>query len=262
MAFLRDLYIDNDWTARFARILDEHLILPKEGKILYVEPGGGIHLLALSEKLSRDVELLSVHEDIELLRIAEAKAQALKIEIDFRQSENNRLPFPDEEFPVIIADASFVLPSRLPAFLAELNRTAKKDGLVSFFLPTAGSFGEFFSLFWEALYKSGMENFGAQVEELINEIPTVSQIEAIAGIAGLKDLKSVTKSEFFDYENGAEFMNSFLATEFLLPRWLRFLTTEQTEKIVPEVIRTIDEDINTMTFRLSIKATVVSGKKG
>ncbi len=261
MAFLRDLYIDNDWTARFTGILDENLILPKEGKILYVEPGGGNHLLGVREKLSGDVELQSVHEDIELLRIAKAKVKALKVKIDLHQSENYRFPFPDEEFSVIIADASFIPPKDLPAFLTELARVAKNDASVTFFLPTAGSFGEFFSLLWEALYQAGLGELGAQVEEFIREIPTVSQIEQIAGIAGLKDVKSVTKPEIFEYANGAEFMNSFLATEILLPRWLGFLTPEQKEKIVPEIIRTIDEDLSTMTFRFSIKATVVNGKK-
>jgi hypothetical protein len=107
-----------------------------------------------------------------------------------------------------------------------------------------------------------MEKLGAHIEELIGEIPPVAQVEAVAEIAGLKKLKSVTRTEFFDYKSGAEFMNSFLATEFLLPRWLRFLTARQKEKIVPELIRTIDEDRAALTFRLSVKATVVSGKNG
>jgi ubiquinone/menaquinone biosynthesis C-methylase UbiE len=261
LAFLRDLYIDNDWTARFTRILDESLILPKEGSILYVEPGTGNHLLGLREKLPAQVQLQSVHEDIEILRIADAKAQALKIDVDFERSENNRLPFPDEKFSAIIADAAFIPPEDLPSFLAEIIRVAEKGAHVNFFLPTAGSYGEFFSLLWEALYTFGLGELGAQVEDLIKGIPQVSQIEEIAKIAGLEDVKSVTKTEIFEYENGAKFMNSFLVTDFLLPRWLGFLTAEQKEKTVPEIIRTIDEDRGTMTFRLTVKATLVNGKK-
>jgi ubiquinone/menaquinone biosynthesis C-methylase UbiE len=261
-AFLRDLYIDNDWTARFTDILDANLILPDEGSLLYVEPGSGNHLLGLPEKLDeKNVELYSVHEDIELLRIAEAKAKAFGAKIDFQRSSENRFPFPDEQFETIIADASFIPPQDLPALLAELHRAAKKNAHITFFMPTAGSFGEFFSLLWEALVISGLEGLGPQVEELIREIPTVTQVEETAKIAGLKNLKSVTKSEFFDYESGQEFVDSFLATQFLLPRWLRFLTPKEKEKIVPELIRTIDEDRTTLTFRLSVKATVVNGKK-
>jgi ubiquinone/menaquinone biosynthesis C-methylase UbiE len=261
VAFLRDQYIDNDWTARFTNLLDEHLILPEEGSLLYVEPGSGNHLLALPEKLHGKVELFSAHDDIELLRIAQAKAEAIKARVDFKQTGGNSFPFPDGQFTAVIADASLTPPKDLPALIAELNRVTKKDGYVSFFLPTAGSFGEFFSILWEALFQAGMEGLGPQVEELIAEIPQITQVEAIAEIAGLSKIKSETKSEFFDYENGADLMDSFLMTEFLLPRWLRFLTPEEKEKIAPEIIRAIDEDRAAMTFRLTVKATVVNGRK-
>lgn len=261
LAFLRDLYIDNDWTARFTNALDENLILPEEGKFLYVEPGSGNHLLELREKLSDEVELFSVHSDIELLRIADAKAHAVKADVDFQLSEENVMPYPDQEFVAIIADAAFVTLQDLPGFLQEITRITAVDGFVNFFLPTAGSFGEFFSLFWEALYTTGSAELGAQIEDFIKEIPTVSQIEEIAASAGLKNIASTTKIEHFEYDNGAEFMNSFLMTEFLLPHWLGFLTAEQKEKIVPEIIRTIDEDRGEMTFRFSIKATLVNGQK-
>jgi ubiquinone/menaquinone biosynthesis C-methylase UbiE len=261
VAFLRDLNIDNDWTARFTNILDENLILPEEGSLLYVEPGSGNHLISLPEKLEKKVELYSVHSDIELLRIAQAKARAMKYKIVFEQSAENRFSFPDEKFTTIIADATFLPPQDLPAFLTELSRAAKKGGHVSLFLPTAGSFGEFFSILWEALFNSGMEGLGPQIEELINEIPQATQVEAIAEITGLTGLKSVIKTEFFDYESGADMMNSFLLTEFFLPRWLRFLTAEEKEKIIPEIIRAIDNDRAGTTFHLSIKATVVNGRK-
>src|SRR5262245_58294579 len=125
VAFLRDLYIDTDWTARFPSLLEENLIVPEQGSLLYVEPGSGVHLLSLPEKLSDKVALFSVHKDIELLRIVEAKADAVKAEIDFRQSVDNRLPFPDDEFDTIIADASFILPPELPAFVAEDRKSTR-----------------------------------------------------------------------------------------------------------------------------------------
>ncbi len=261
LAFLRDLYIDNDWTARFTNVLDENLILPKEGKFLYVEPGSGNHLLELREKLAEEVEVFSVHEDIELLRIADAKAHAVKADIDFQRSEKNVLPFPDGEFNAIIADAALIPPQDLPGFLTEMTRVTETGGHVNFFLPTGGSFGEFFSLFWEALYSAELTDLGTRIEGFIKDIPTVSQVEEIAENTGLQDVKSTTKVEHFEYDNGGEFMNSFLMTEFLLPRWFGFLTDEQKEKIVPEIIRTIDEDRGEMTFRFSVKATLVNGKK-
>jgi ubiquinone/menaquinone biosynthesis C-methylase UbiE len=261
LAFLRDLYIDNDWSARFTNILDENLILPEEGKFLYVEPGTGNHILVLSNKLSDDVEVTVVHNDAEISKIAEAKAKALRIAAGFHISEGNQLPFSDKEFSTVIADASLLRPKELPAFLAEVVRVADSGARVTFFMPTAGSYGEFFSLYWEALFTAGMEDIGGNVEELIQELPTVSQAEEIAKIVGLDKVKSVTKTEFFDYEDATKFMNSLLVSEFLMTHWMKFLDAEGKEKIVPELVRTIDEDREEMTLRLTMKATVINGKK-
>jgi hypothetical protein len=38
LAFLHDLYIATDWGERFAALVDEHIELPKEGRVLYTSP--------------------------------------------------------------------------------------------------------------------------------------------------------------------------------------------------------------------------------
>jgi hypothetical protein len=45
-AFLYDLYITPDWSERFAGLIDEHITLPKRGRVLYVGSGTGDHTLA------------------------------------------------------------------------------------------------------------------------------------------------------------------------------------------------------------------------
>jgi hypothetical protein len=41
LAFLHDLYIATDWGERFAELVDKHLELPREGRVLYLESGTG-----------------------------------------------------------------------------------------------------------------------------------------------------------------------------------------------------------------------------
>ena len=43
LAFLHDLFIAPDWGERFAELIDEHIMLPKEGKALYLAAGTGGH---------------------------------------------------------------------------------------------------------------------------------------------------------------------------------------------------------------------------
>jgi hypothetical protein len=174
---------------------------------------------------------------------------------------NSSLTDLNQEFTTILADASFVEKGNLLGLMQDLSAAAAPGADVAFFLPTAGSYGEFFSLLWEALYNAGMADLGSEVEKQINALPTVSDVEDIAEAAGLKKVKSITKKEIFDYRSAGDLAASPFITEFLFPRWLGFLSEAQKEKIVPELLRTIDKDRESLTFRFTVKATVVTAKK-
>ncbi len=253
LAFLRDLTIDGFWTERFTEIFDENFdFAGGEEKILYVNAGTGNHALALREKLDENAEISGVSENEELAIIANAKAKAVKAETYFSHS------LPDEKFKTVLADASFVRPSKLEEFLSKIVDLSKKQTV--FFLPTAGSFGEIFSVLWETLLDLDLVEKGAEVERLIVEIPTVSRIEEMAEKAGLKKLQTTTKTELFDFENGKEFVESTLVEDFLMPVWLDFLSETEKEQVKERLAQLIDEDRDEISFLFSVKITLISGK--
>ncbi len=253
LAFLRDLYVAEDWTARFTDIFDANFKFSGEKSILYINAGTGNHALAISENLEKDSNLNAFNEDEELNIIAQAKANAIKSDVYFAAI------FPDENFDVVLADASFVEPKKLHSFLAEAVDMSDKQ--VAFFLPTAGSFGEIFSVLWESLFALDLLEKGNEIEILIGEIPTASRIKEEAKKLGLTKIEVVTKTEFFEYENGAEFVNSTLVSDFLLPAWLDFLNHDEQKQVAEKLAQVIDDDDGTMTFLFSIKATLVVGEK-
>ncbi len=83
LAFLRDLYVETDWTERFTDLFDDNFTFSGEKKILYVNAGAGNHALALREKLKENVEIVGVPENQELLNIARHKADAVRANLDF-----------------------------------------------------------------------------------------------------------------------------------------------------------------------------------
>lgn len=254
---MRDLYITSDWTNRFTDLADEHWKLPKKGKFLYVNTGTGNHAIALRERLDKDAELFAVSEDAELQNISQAKADAVKAKVNFQSSEN----IPRGAFDAVLADAMFINPKKVGEFLSETIDAAKPKAEVLFFLPTAGSFGEIFSLLWEVLFNANLARKGAEVENLITEIPTVSDVEEMTARAGLKKIESLTKNEIFEYDTGKDFVNSPLITEFLLPVWLKFLTEKEKKQVTKKLAEIIDSERDGLTFRFSVKATFVSGEK-
>ncbi|HEY8563794.1 MAG TPA: methyltransferase domain-containing protein [Pyrinomonadaceae bacterium] len=256
LAFLRDLYVDNEWTQRFTDLVDKHIGFAEEEKLLYINAGTGNHALALSKKLGKTAEFFATAENEDVLTIARDKAVAVKANIDFSMND-----FEDETFSGVIADASFVRPGDLADFVAEAARVTETAGKVVFFTPSAGSFGEVFSLLWEVCFNEDMGEHGALSEHLITEIPTVSRIEEIAKNAGLEAIETHTQNEIFEYQNGAEFIGAPLVADFLLPVWLKTLSEKDQAKATDKLAKLIDDEDQDLTFRFTVKATLVIGEK-
>lgn len=254
LAFLRDLYIETDWTERFTNLFDENFKFTDEEKILYLNAGTGNHVLALNAKLrKKDVEIFAVSENKELQKIAQAKADLIKTNVNFSTV------FPTKKFDAVLADVSFVKPAEVENFLTKAVDLSNFQA--AFFLPTAVSFGEIFSILWETFFNAGLVEKGAEIERLISELPTVSKMEKLAESLNLTKIEAITKTEFFEFENGEAFVNSPLANDFLFPVWLDFLSGKERKQVVKKLARTIDEDLQELSFRFSIKATMIVGEK-
>src|SRR5687767_15107578 len=201
LAFLHDLYVATDWGERFAGLVDEHVALPKEGRALYVGAGTGGHALALAARGGAALEVVGVEESEGQVELARAKAAAVA-GVEFRHGQLEALGFEDEQFDLVVGDASLVAPERLPEALAEMVRVAARGATVSLMVVTASSFGEFFSVFWEALAGSGFDEQAAGVGSLIGELPTVSEVESLARREALEGVASWTSVEEFDFASG------------------------------------------------------------
>ncbi|PYS85708.1 MAG: hypothetical protein DMF70_03915 [Acidobacteria bacterium] len=260
LAFLEDLYIATDWGERFAELVDEHVELPKEGRALYLVAGTGAHALALQARAGDQLKLLCVDENEECLELARAKAVAVNQEAEFRREDLALLSFHDDEFDFVLGNFSMVAPPPLPE-IYEMVRVARPGATVAWWLATASSFGEFFSIYWEALLAAGLDEHGAKVEQLIVERPTVQDAEQWAEHAGLDGVTSWTNIEEFDFESGEQFFNSPLITDFLLPTWIQSVPKASRKKVMKELARILDEERHSGEFSLTLKATLVMGTK-
>lgn len=260
LAFLQDLYVATDWGERFATLVDDHLELPRDGRMLYVAAGTGGHALAMQGR-GEDLRLLCVDENEECLEIARAKAIALHQEAEFQREDLKALSFKDDEFDLVVGDASFTAPIGLKPMLTEMVRVTKPGGNVAWWLPTASSFGEFFSVYWEALVRAGLENRSGEVERFLTDLPKIAEVENWAHEAGLESVTATTTVEEFDYASGEQFLASPLITDFLIPKWLEPLPESERARVVQEVARIVDEERHEADFLLTLKATLVVGKK-
>ena len=256
LAFLRDFEIADNWTNRFTELLDKHVGFKDARSILYMNAGTGDHCIAIREKVDKETRMFATCENEELLHIARDKGTAVKADVDFSQES-----FEDESFDAVIADASFTRPSAVEELVADAVRVTLKGGDVAIVLPSSGSFGEVFSLLWEVLFNEDLGEHGHTVETLIAELPSVSRVEEIATRAGLSNVRTESTNEIFEYENGAEFVASPLVADFLLPVWLQTLSKDEKKRVSEKLAQLIDEEDGSLSFRFSVKATLLIGKK-
>lgn len=257
LAFLRDLYINDEWTRRFTDLADKHLTFSdSDENFLYINAGTGSHCFALRERMDKGTAVFAICENEEILHIARDKAMAVKSDVDF-----SIIRFEDDSFDGVLADASFVRPAGLRDVLSESERVARSGANIAVFLPAAGSFGEVFSLLWEVLFNEDLGEHGAAAEKMIRELPTISQAEEMAKAEGLVNIKTHTAREVFEYENGAEFISSPLVADFLLPAWLESLEDEDKERVTQKLAELIDSEDGTMSFRFSVKVALLTGEK-
>jgi SAM-dependent methyltransferase len=261
LAFLHDLFVATDWGERFSSLVDERVALPEKGEVLYLVCGTGGHVIALQEQAGEKLKFIGVDENQECVELARAKAMATEQTAEFLQDSVDSLSFAENRFDLTLGDASLIEPQRAVEMLDEMVRVAKPGSTVALYLPTASSFGEFFSIYWEAVHNCGLIDHEGDVEDLITELPTISQVEALAQTSGLEEVISFTRIEEFDYESGEAFLKEPLISDFLMLGWLNPVPGESREQVASEIARIINEERHEGEFALTVKATLIVGRK-
>lgn len=256
LAFLRDLYITDDFTRRFTELADKHMKLKDAENVLYLNAGTGTHCFAVREAAGDEAAVFAVCENDELLKIAKDKAVALSSDV-----EVSTMSYESDAFDAVIADGSLTSPAEIGELIAEAARVARPGGKVTVMLPAAGSFGEIFSLLWEVMLDDEFAADAVATEDLIAELPPASALDGLAEAAGLAKVSLNTENEIFEYEDGAAFAASPLVLDFLMPRWLGPIADKKKEQVMERLAQLIDAEDGTLTFRFSVKATVLTGEK-
>lgn len=263
LAYLYDLYIVPMWREVFDRMVDQEIELPKAGKFLDVECGTGGYTIDLAVRGGDKVTVVGVDSSTERLALARGKADVQMVKrATFQQAPPDDLDFTVGEFDLVIGDFSLLPVTRIEETLDELIRVAKKGATVIIKLATQGSFGEFYSLYWEALFDLDLTEYSPQLETLMAERLTSSNFETLALDAGLQRVRSVTNIERFDFENGEAFFASPLIATCFLDAWLAMLPDQQArQRVRQQLIKIIDREREQASFDVSVKATVLIGQK-
>jgi hypothetical protein len=117
-------------------------------------------------------------------------------------------------------------------------------------------------IYWEALYNLDLIDYSPPMEHLITSRLTVSDAEALAAAAGLEQVRAVTRKEQFDFPDAGAFFDSPLIRGFFLDDWFGILPDDALRRRVrDEISRIINEERLGLGFDVSIKATLIIGRR-
>jgi ubiquinone/menaquinone biosynthesis C-methylase UbiE len=263
LAFRYDLFIAPDWRERFNLLVNENITLPPEGRVLDVNSGTGAYTIEIAEKMKGKGEVIGVDPSLERVALASAKALVQKVEgVVFEQGNAASLRFEEEEFDVVIGDASMTAADEIEAMLDEMVRVVQLGGQVILKLTTHGSFDEFFSIYWEALMNTNLlDETWSSLEKFINERVTASDAEEMVKRAGLSGVAAFTNKEEFSYDTAKDFLESPLIGDVFLDRWLSIVPQSRRREVLDQMGSIIDRERHESPFDISVKATVISGFK-
>lgn len=263
LAYTYDLYIMPIWRDCFDRFFNEKFGLPKAGQILDVHCGTGGHAIEMARMLSNKGNVVAVDENQEAINLAKAKMSVAKVEnLEFIASSTEKLTLSDNSFDLIISDLSLLPVSELEKEIKYLVKLLKPSSKIIFYSASKGSFDEFFSIFWEALYYCQLsEPLQIPLEELIDERSAPDVSEKILQKAGLKHIHSSIKKEVFTYKKAEEFFSSPLMEKYFFDKWFGIVPKEKLGEVQKALEAIIERDRNGYDFDLSIKATLIVGEK-
>lgn len=263
LAYLYDLHIMPIWRDCFDRLFNEKCGLPNTGDVLDINCGTGGHAIEMAKMLAGKGKVVAVDESLEAIKLANAKSSIAKLDnINFSVASTSHLVFPDNTFDMVISDVSLLAADKLAKQLDEVVRVAKPKAKIIFYLTSKGSFDEFFSVFWEALFYCGLsEKLQVPIETFINECPAPTDSEKLLKDAGLKNVTSYLKKEVFCYKGAEEFFASPLMEEYFFNKWFGIIPNSQIKPVRKSLEEIIERDRNGYDFDVSIKATLIVGEK-
>jgi hypothetical protein len=111
------------------------------------------------------------------------------------------------------------------------------------------------------LFNEELGEHGKAAEALITDLPTLTDVEAIAERTGLVNVRVEIATEIFEFDDGKEFVASPLIEDLLLPNWLSMLDEDEQTRVVEALTNLIDAEDREMSFSFTLKMNLLTGEK-
>lgn len=262
-AFQYDLNVAPLWRDCFDQLFTEIVGLPDRGRVLLVECGTGGLAVEIAARLRETGSVTATDNDPDRLALAGDKAVIANLDnirfLPLGKLAEERLT---DAYDLVIGDASLLPAGALATILKTLRAGVTYDGTAAAYVVSRGTFDEFFSIYWEALYNCELaEQLGPALETLLLAHPTKADIEEQAAAAGWRNVAVTIIKRNIGFESGTSFIESPLIAGHWLDGWLKIVPANRVADVKAAIVEIIDRDREDLTFEIGLKAALVTGNR-
>ena len=264
LAKIYDAEVVPIWSRRFGRMLLRDLTVPNKAMVLDVNCGSGYPALEILKRMDEQGRIIAIDTSSPLLDEARTKAGKLSGKRIFFRSESNlpKLPFTEEVYDLVIANAGVQQLDDPEPAVRECARVAKVGGQVVATYPLAGTFGEFYDLFREVLIKGDYKDAIDRLDAYLVRYPPLEQAVAWFEDAGLTDVTTEYESFTLLFKSSREFFFAPIIEYGPLSSWKTIAGKgQQMQDVFWQTKASIDAYFRGSAFAVTVFAGCVRGRK-
>jgi ubiquinone/menaquinone biosynthesis C-methylase UbiE len=252
------------WSERFGRMLLRRVELPDKGQVLDVACGTGYPAIELLRRMGDRCRLIAIDSSSAMLDVARNKIMALgKRGVFFRtESAYPRLSFADDVYDVVVSNLGLEDTSSPAAALADLTRVTQPGGQVVCTLPLAGTFQEFYDIYFEVLIKHDKHATLARLHDHVQSHPTAETCECWLRAAGLERVGVDVEEFTLLFRSSREFFFAPVIEFGPLQAWKRVAGRgQELQDVFWYIKEAIDAYFGDRAFEVTVRAGCLSGHK-
>lgn len=251
------------WSAMFGLLLLRYVPLKQGIKVLDVGCGTGFPLLELAQRLGATSTVYGIDLREAALNRAQQKMQLWNVpNVKLAQGDAAAMPFPDDQFDLIVSNLGLNNFSNPEAVLMECCRVSKPSAKIALATNLKGHMNEFYDVFASILINLEKEKALKALKLHLDKRSTVESVAALLEKTGFRPSNVYQEQTTMRFADGSAFLRHHFIKLGFLDGWKSVLEVEEYETVFAQLEASLNELARTRgELSLTIPMAYIEGAR-
>ena len=251
------------WSAMFGLLLLNHLEMRPNMRVLDVGCGSGFPLLELAQRMGPTCALYGI--DLRETGIARArdKMEVYGVKnVDMRISQATSLPFPDEQFDLVVSNLGINNFKDPDAVFAECHRVMKRSATIALTTNLIGHMKEFYEVFKSTVAEEGNPEMLKALKKHIQHRASIEKVQSMFEGNRFKMTRVQKQTGSMRFVDGTSLLNHYFIKLGFLDGWKEVVDAQDQERIFAALENNLNQYSKSAGgLDLTIPMAYVEGKR-